>query len=289
MQIALVTCSNLPDWEVDDRPLHEAFRGRGVTVLQPAWDDAGVDWSACDAILIRTAWDYQERRDEFLTWARAVAHVAPLYNPLPVVAWNTDKTYLRDLQSRGVRTIPTIWLAPGATVNLRAVLTEKGWKRAFLKPAVGATSRETLRFRVDAEGLAAAERHLARLLPNEIMLLQPYLSSVEREGELSLIFLDGAFSHAVRKVPVAGDYRVQDDFGAHDEPASVTSQTIDLAQAILDTVEHDLLYARADFLRDEFGELCLSELELVEPSLFFRHERRAADRLATGLLRRVGG
>ncbi|MCH8150635.1 MAG: hypothetical protein IH987_22125, partial [Planctomycetes bacterium] len=210
MKIALVTCSNLPAWEVDDLPLHDAFRDKGVELFHPAWDDPGFDWTACDAALIRTTWDYQDRHDEFLAWARRVDSVIPLYNPLAVVEWNTNKTYLRDLANRGAPTIPTVWLHAGTLVDLQTVLAKQGWDRAFLKPAIGATARETLPFRVDAEGLSAAERHLARLLPREALLLQPYLPRVESEGELSLIYIEREFSHAVRKIPVPGDYRVQD-------------------------------------------------------------------------------
>ena len=119
------------------------------------------------------------------------------------------------------------------------------------------------------------------------MMLQPYVEQVERDGEWSAIFIDGDYSHGVRKVPVAGDYRVQDDFGATDMPATFTVDELALARSIVEAVEADLLYARVDFLRDEHGDLRLTELELVEPSLFFRHAPEAAERLADGLLRRL--
>lgn len=287
MKIALVTCSNLPAWEVDDRHLHDAFREKGVELCHPAWDDPRFDWAACDAALIRTTWDYQDRHDEFLAWARRVDSVIPLYNPLAVVEWNTNKTYLRDLSNRGAPTIPTVWLTAGTQVDLKTVLAKQGWEQAFLKPAIGATARETLRFRVDVEGLAAAKRHLARLLPRETLLLQPYLPRVECEGELSLIYIEREFSHAVRKIPVPGDYRVQDDFGATDEPTDVAAEVIDLGYRILHSVDHELVYARVDFLRDDAGDLRVSELELTEPHLFFRHCPQAASRLANALLARV--
>lgn len=287
MKIALVTCSSLPAWEMDDRHLHDAFHGKGVELFHPAWDDPRFDWTICDAALIRATWDYPNRLDEFLAWARRIDSVIPLYNPPAVVVWNTNKTYLRDLASRGIPTIPTIWLAAGSQVDLKFVLAKQGWDRAFLKPAIGATARETLRFRVDVDGLSTAKRHLARLLPRESFLLQPYLERVEREGELSLIYIDGKFSHAVRKIPVPGDYRVQDDFGAGDEPADVAADVLDIGHRILQSVDHDLVYARVDLLRDDAGHLRLSELELTEPHLFFRHCPPAASRLVDALLTRV--
>ena len=108
MRIAAATCSSLPDWEVDDRPLHAALARRGVEVVQPAWDDCTFDWGACDACLIRTTWDYMERRDKYVAWAKRVAAVTKLFNPFELVRWNTDKNYLRDLGSRGAPVASTV-------------------------------------------------------------------------------------------------------------------------------------------------------------------------------------
>lgn len=287
MRIALASCSNLPGWEVDDRPLHAAFAARGIEVVQPAWDDADFDWAACHACLIRTTWDYTDKRDEFVAWARRVAAATRLFNPPEIIRWNTHKTYLLDLEQRGVPVIPTVWLEAGSKADPAALLAEHGWKQAFLKPVIGSTARETLRFDASEAGIAAADRHLSRMLQSESMLLQPYLKSVESEGEYSVIFIDGRITHCVRKIPVAGDYRVQDDFGAKDEPVALTGAERRLASDIVAAVDGDLLYARVDFLRDDDGDLKLGELELVEPSLFFRHEPGAAERLADALLKRM--
>jgi glutathione synthase/RimK-type ligase-like ATP-grasp enzyme len=287
VRVALPTCARLPDWEVDDAPLHRALEARGASIERPVWDDAGVDWACFDACLIRTTWDYQEKRDAFLAWAQRVDALTRLYNPLGVVRWNTHKHYLRDLGARGLPVVPTVWLDRGSRVDVGAIVAERAWPRAFIKPAIGATARETLRFAGDAAGVAAARAHVARLVPDEDLLLQPYLPNVETAGEVSVLFIDGVFSHAVRKVPVPGDYRVQDDFGAHDEPFAATEELIALTRRFLDAVDADLLYARADYLFDDAGEPRLSELELVEPSLFFRHCPATAERLADGLLRRL--
>lgn len=292
MRIALATCRDLPDREVDDRPLELALQRRGADVVQPAWDDESFEWTGVDACLIRTTWDYMERREHFVAWAEDVARATRLFNPAGVVRWNTDKRYLRELEVDGLPIVPTIWLERGSRPELADRLAERGWTRAFLKPAVGATSRETLRFRADAEGLAAATAHLERLLPAEDFLLQPYLASVETRGEVSAVFLDGEPTHAVRKLPVPGDYRVQDDFGASDEPTALTGEELELVRATLASAaerlgEPELLYARVDLLSGDGGRPLLNELELVEPSLFFRHAPRAADVLAQALLGRI--
>jgi glutathione synthase/RimK-type ligase-like ATP-grasp enzyme len=291
MHIALATCENLPDWEVDDRPLHEAFETRGVVLERPIWSDPHIVWSNYDACLIRTTWDYQERRSEYLAWIEHVSCATRLFNPAPIVRWNTHKSYLRDLESRGVRVAPTVWLLAGQRANLGEIVEPLGWERAFLKPAIGATARETMRFSADdADQLARAQQHVDRLLRAEDVLLQPYLVSVETLGELSAVFIDGEITHTVRKIPVPGDYRVQDDYGADDEPYAFSEHELETARRAVEAVEghEDLLYARTDFLRDDEGQLCLGELELVEPSLFFRHGPHAAERLADALLARVG-
>lgn len=288
MRIALATCANLPDWEQDDQPLHAALRERGVDVLQPAWDDETFDYDAVDACLIRTTWDYTARCDAFCAWAERAAARTRFYNPPDLVRWNTNKSYLRDLAARGVPTIPTIWLERGrGEVDLFSLLRENRWPRAFLKPIVGSTAQHTLRFDDTAEGLRRAKEHLAQHLPRQSFLLQPYLESVERFGECSAIWIDGEITHGVRKVPVAGDYRVQDDFGAHDEPYTFSDADRAMIDRLFAAEAHRLLYGRADFLRDADGHLLLTEFEVVEPSLFFRHGPRAAERLADALVQRI--
>jgi hypothetical protein len=288
--VALVTQRDLPGWENDDAHLIGALSDRGATVHRPIWDDPAVDWARFDVAVIRTTWDYMRRRDAFVAWAeRAAAHTRLMNRP-PVIRWNTDKTYLRDLAEAGAPLLPTLWLHRGSTPDLRALLADTGWSRAFLKPQVGASAVDTLRFDVSPAGLQTASAHLARTLPDGGMLLQPYLPTVETLGELSAVYFGGAFSHAIQKIPVPGDYRVQDDHGASDRPATLTADEralaahiVALAQAHLGLPE-PLLYARVDFLRSEAGDLVLNELELVEPSLFFRHAPEAAARFAQAIL-----
>jgi hypothetical protein len=298
MRLALPTCSNLPSWEVDDRCLHTALTARGVAWSQPVWDDPAVRWGDFDAVLIRTTWDYQEKRARFVAWAAAVAEVSRLHNPAAVVAWNTHKHYLRDLARHGVPLAETVWCDAGSRVDVAAVVRARGWRAGFLKPCVGATARETLRFPGDDAGLALAQAHVDRLLPHEDLILQPYLRAVETHGEWSAVFVDGRLSHCVQKVPVAGDYRVQDDFGAKDtlyQPTAAERALAERTVALLQRADGPcpaaagapLLYARADFLFDDAGRSVLTELEVVEPSLFFRHCPAAGALLADALLARV--
>jgi len=292
MKLALPTCSNLPAWEVDDHALHDALRQSGHDVRRPVWDDPAVEWAEFDACVVRTTWDYPEKRSTFVAWADRIARQTKLFNSATVIRWGTHKRYLRDLRVLGMPVAPTVWLSPGQAVDVVTELRSRHWTQAILKPAIGATSRETLRFDISRDGIVAAQTHLQRMLRAEEMLLQPYYRSVERAGEVSVVMFDGKISHAVRKIPVPGDFRVQDDFGATDEPAEGTAEEralaarcVELAQCHLDA---PLLYARVDFLRDDEGGLRINELEVVDPSLFFRHGPRAATMFAEAIRSRLG-
>jgi len=278
MRIGLATQADLQDWEVDDTPLHRALADR-CTLSRPVWDDPSVDWDRFDAVLIRTTWDYNDKREAFLDWARSVPR---LFNPAAVVEWNIDKSYLADLERRGVPIAPTAWCR--STVDVAAEMAGRGWERAFLKPTNGATARKTLRFSDPAEGQAHLDRCLAE---GEVMMLQPYLAEVETRGELSAIFFEGRISHTVRKVPVPGDYRVQDDFGARDFPVEASSAERALFEGIHASLPfEDLLYGRIDLLDSPTGPV-VTEVELIEPSLFFRHAPETAVNLAEALLGRI--
>ncbi|MFY9345202.1 MAG: hypothetical protein WAT39_22120 [Planctomycetota bacterium] len=292
MLLGLATRSDLPGWEVDDRHLHRALAARGVAFEQPVWDDPAVDWTRYRAVLVRTTWDYQDKLPAFLAWAERVAAATTLFNPVGVVRWNTHKHYLRDLAAAGVPLAPTRWLGRGSRVDVAATMAAAGWREGFVKPCVGATARETLRFPADERGFAQAQAHVDRLLPHEDLMLQPFLPAVLTRGEWSAIFVDGAITHCVRKIPVPGDYRVQDDFGARDELYEPTATERELAIAAMSAVGRacpaasgePLLYGRTDFLWTDAGGCVLTELELVEPSLFFRHRPEAATTLADALL-----
>lgn len=291
-RLALASCSSLPEWELDDGAFHRALERRGVDFTVLPWD-AAVDWSAFDACLIRTTWDYHLRLAEFLDWCGRVSQVTTLLNPLEVIRWNADKRYLRDLAELGVPILPTTFVEASterATGAWRGVL--EGCDRGFIKPSVGATASDTLRFACTASGFHEAEELLSSILERGLAaLVQPYAATVESDGERSAIVIAGGITHAVRKTPVPGDYRVQNDWGGADEPTTLSDaeQTfVASTLAALDTIrgrwpDHDatapLLVARVDWLTVE-GHPVLNELELIEPSLFFRHSAECAEVLA---------
>ncbi|ATB35704.1 ATP-grasp domain-containing protein [Cystobacter fuscus] len=265
LDIALVTASTYPDCRPDELLLAEALAVRGLKAGPVIWDDPAVDWSRFRLALIRTAWDSDKRRDEFVAWAERAGAQCPLWNPPEVLRWNTHKGYLRELESRGVPIVPTAWLARGSTPDVEALLAERGWSDAVVKPAVSAGSRDTLRVRGPAE-LPAVRELVARVLPHKDMMVQPYISSVEGHGERSLLFFGGEYTHAILR-PAALSARPGYDPTLAESLTSSEEERA-FARKVLAATGFELLYARVDMARDERGALRLMELEVTEPNLF---------------------
>ena len=289
--VLLATCAHLPQGDEDADLLTSALADSGVAARWAVWDAPG-DWSGAP-VVIRSTWDYTFRRDEYLSWARSVQQ---LHNPFEVVAWNSDKTYLRDLSAAGVRIVPTVWAAPGEVV----ALPETG--EYVVKPSVGAGSRGAGRFTAgstagSAGGSAAAAAHVADLHDaGRVVLVQPYLGGVDTHGETALIYLDGEFSHAVRKGamlpagvvhPVNGyELFVEERITPHVADAAELCAGEVAMRAVRERFGTDLLYARVDLLPSPDGP-ALVELELTEPSLFLGHDPKAASRFAAAIARRI--
>ncbi|OJH37403.1 ATP-grasp domain-containing protein [Cystobacter ferrugineus] len=285
LDIALVTASTFPDCRPDETLLAEALAARGVRAGPVIWDDPTVDWSRFRLALIRTAWDSDKRRDEFVTWAERAGAQCPLWNPPEVLRWNTHKSYLRELESRGVPIVPTAWLERGSTPDVEALLAERGWSDAVVKPAVSAGARDTLRVRGPAE-LPAVRELVARVLPHKDMMVQPYISSVEGHGERSMLFFGGEYTHAILRPAALSDRPGYDSTFA--EPLTSTEEERAFARKVLDATGFELLYARVDMARDERGALRLMELEITEPNLFLHQGGPGAVRgLVNALLARL--
>jgi len=299
---ALVTWSGLPQLAADDRLLAAELARRGVRADAAVWDDRAVDWSSYDAVILRSTWDYHKRVGEFVAWVDELrARGVRLWNPAAVVCGNVHKRYLVELARRGYAVVPTELVPRGSGVRLRDVMDARGWGRVVVKPAVSATAFRTFvcgappsrrpdtpasgrpprRRRDQPAGRRRAEADFDALLEDVDVLVQPFLDEVAADGEWSLVFFGGHFSHAVIKRPSAGDFRVQSDFGGSAERREPPPRLIGEARALLQAVGQPLLYARVDGV-DRDGRFMLMELELTEPSLFL--DPSAAVRLADAAL-----
>lgn len=253
-KIAYVTCQDLPNLNPSDRLTFPYLAEQGFRVQAVAWDNTNVLWQDFDAVVIRSTWDYHTRYDEFLRWLDNLAEVN-LLNPAKVVRWNSNKTYLRDLSARGIPIVPTVWL--GENDDIPAILQEKGWHKAVLKPTISATAYNTHLVTLDRKPESP---------PGE-MMLQPFMPQITEEGEWSLLFFGGIFSHAILKRPMPGDFRVQNDFGGTIERLTPPGFLVEQAARIVEGISSPLLYARVDGVNVN-QIFHLMELELIEPDLY---------------------
>ena len=261
----------------DETVLVGELNARGARAEQLPWKGNGSDWGAYNAAVIRATFDYIDDRDGFLgTLAAMEAAGCRVFNPLEVVRWNSNKRYLLDLARQGVATVPTWVAGRDAPDAIRASLEALGAGEAVLKPAVGAGGAGVHRVAVrDVE---------QALAPG--LLVQPLLESVVAEGEWSFVYIDGAFSHTLRKLPAEGDFRVQEIYGGSLALAEASAADRAAADAIHSKLPPGLLYARLDLARLN-GRLVVMELELIEPVLSFDLKPEAASRLADALLARL--
>lgn len=291
-RVALVSARAARHLDEDLPPLVRALDGVGLDASVADWDDRGVDWAAFRLALLRSTWDYAERLPEFLAWADRTAAVTELVNPPPVIRWNTDKHYLRELARAGVPVVPTRFVEPGepAARAVEEFLRQEDAAEWVVKPAVGAGSRDAARY---ARGEArAAYGHVERLLDaRRSVLLQPYLDQVDRHGETALIYLAGRFSHAIRKGPLLqrGTAPTEALFAQEQiTPRTPAAEELQVGERALAALPFETpAYARVDLIRSAGGPPCLLELELTEPSLFFAQAPAAAERFALQLSSRL--
>ena len=277
MHVALATCRSKPALTPRDELLATALRHAGATVDIVPWDAIAPAAGGPDLVCLRSTWDYHLRWPEFREWVNGFAGTTRLWNPAATVLWNADKRYLRDLADAGIPLPRTRWSEPGERPDTDRVLREWGVARAVLKPRVSATAHGT--HLVESGGALGDEEWAP--LERWGSLLQAFVPEIHTRGEISLVFLDRAFSHAALKRPRAGDYRVQVDFGGTLEPLVPGSSIVAFGEQVLDAAERDWLYARVDLVDTGRGPV-LMELELIEPDLFLTPA--AAARLARGLL-----
>lgn len=276
MRIGLANCETLPEPDFDEAPLLAALHEAGHRAEPVAWDGPAGSVGALagfDAVCLRATWNYAHRAERFVAWVEAASAVTRVLNPAPVVRWNVEKTYLRRLESRGVPIVPTVFVEAGASVDVGAVAAARDWDGVVIKPTVGAGSVLAERFglgRAEGDGAGAAQAFLDTHAPARGMMVQRYMPSVEagETGELAIVTIGGEVSHGVRKRPrfATEDERVEASLPTAEERA-FAGTVLNAAGAELGGAA--LLYARVDVMRGDDGEILLSELELIEPSLYF--------------------
>ena len=282
MHIALVNCLDLTEPDIDEAPLLDALRAAGHDATSAPWEDDAVDWSSFDAAIVRATWNYAHHPDRFARWIDSTSTQTTLLNPAPVLRANLHKSYLLDLKSKGIPIIPSVFLDKDSSADIRTIASEHRWPRVVIKPAISAGSYATRAFEIPGES-ADAQQFLTAMLAQRDMMVQPFMASVARGGEVCMVHIDNTFTHAIQKQPrFDGDDESVARFDA------LTPEHHDLARRIIDAAAAThALYARVDLIENDDGDLMLSELELLEPSLFFPHDDHAAGAMARAIEKRL--
>jgi len=289
MRVAIATCRPLPEPDPDEELLLDALGRAGADARMLDWRDEPVDLGDFDLCVVRSTWDYYRDPAAFEAWIGRADRATRLANPARAMRWNLHKGYLRELEARGVPVVPTAWVDRGAGVDLARIMGDRGWTEVVVKPAVSAASYRTRRFSIDEA--EAGSRFLGEIATDGDAMVQRYMRSVEgggeRDGERSLVWIDGELTHAIRKAARFGDdeERVSEALEPTAEERGFAERTL----RALDGLTEGLLYARVDVMRDDAGRMVLSELELIEPSLFLKQRALALQRLAFEIARRAAG
>lgn len=281
-RLALATSAIITGIHPDDAHLVLSLNRLGIETTACIWNDPAVDWSRFDAVLIRTTWDYFKHYTAFQQWLARLP--IPAINNTRLLQWNSDKRYLLDLEQQGVAIIPT---RIAAAKDLREILATMQACEVVVKPTVSGGAWHTLRGVVGETAFDHAVKHLPQDLD---YIVQAFVPEIVRNGEWSLLYFDGHYSHAVLKRAASGDYRVQADFGGSTEAIEPGADIIASAQQALTAtaaIGHtDQAYARVDGVIVD-GRFLLMELEMIEPLLFLKHRPDAAERFAANLRMRL--
>lgn len=266
--IALVTYSGRPELSPSDQTLLNPLKQQGIQPIPAIWNDATIDWLQFNAIILRSCWDYYKHAEAFRQWLTQLQALnVPLYNAQKTILWNMEKTYLRDLAQKGVKTIPTIWAE--TAIDLSETMENRGWDQVVLKPVIGASAYGI--HVISASNVPEKQALFESMLQASQVMIQPVIEEIQ-DGELSLIFFQDEFHYAIRKTPGAGTIFVNSAYGGSYMATNVDDKTVKVARSILKiahklTEQDSFLYARVDgiFVDTEF---VLMELELIEPGLF---------------------
>jgi len=276
---AFLTMDSLDEFEVYDDLLIKPLSQLGWSVDMVSWRDRQVDWNTFEAVIIRSPWDYQQDAQLFMQVLEEIDQSsARLENPLDLVKWNIDKTYLRELEQEGILIVPTLWGRRLEAEQLDKAFEQLDTRELVLKPTVSANADDT--FRVKQEVKLRIKKEMLRTFYDRAYMIQPFMKSIVTEGEFSLFYFGGEYSHTILKTPAKGDFRVQEEHGGILASVEPETKLLKRAQQTMARLQPEPLYARADYVRTEDDDFALMELELIEPSLYFNMDPESPRRFA---------
>lgn len=280
-RVAFLTLSDPTGYVMDDDLACSPLAARGWQVEALPWDRPGVDWKRYDLVVIRSTWDYQHHPEAFLATLAAIGRAGTrIENSLEVVRWNMQKTYLRDLDARGVPTVPTLWRDRLGNGELLALFDELQSDEIVIKPVMSATAQGA--YRLDRARARTQAADIECYFARRPLMMQPFEHGILAEGEFSLFYFNGAHSHSILKVPKDGDFRVQEEHGGDIQAVKAEPALLAAGAAAIAAIGRTLLYARVDLVRNRAG-FRVMELELVEPALYLRMDPAAPERFADAI------
>jgi len=283
----------LPHGSSDEPRLVRALADSGISAEVKVWSDPAVDWSGFDAVVVRSIWDYVDRLTEFGAWLDVLeSKRIRVFNPVSQLRWNLRKDYLRELETLGTAIVPSVWIDTGDPRSPSQILSTLKWPEIVVKPRIGAGGRNTFRLRTSEP--STLDREWPVILESGGALIQPFLPEVETEGEWSLLFFGGVFSHAVVKSVRAGEFRIQEAFGGRVRAVEPPPALVEFARRVVQNSgaislrfpAGPPLYARVDLIVTPRGPL-LGELEMLEPSFFLEQCPAGAARFARALSAKI--
>jgi glutathione synthase/RimK-type ligase-like ATP-grasp enzyme len=243
-------------WEIDSDLSFEPMASLGWSIDMLSWRSEGIDWDAYDAVYICTPWDYPDDADAFLALLETIDRSgATLVNDIALVRWTIPKTYLRDLELRGAVIVPSLWYDSFDAGLLSGFFDAHQTDRIIIKPVVSTNAHNT--FLIDRDVPAEVAGELEQAFAKRPFVVQPFIESVQREGEYSLFFFCNEYSHAILKIPKDADFRVQEEHGARIVATEPERELLRTAADILELVQPMPMYARCDFLRGPDGRFLL--------------------------------
>lgn len=281
-KIAIVTCEEIPALIPTEQPVIPALIERGCQAQAVVWTDSSVQWNTFDLVVMRNVWDYFMKYEAFMAWLEKLqTQGIKVSNPIEVIKANSHKFYLENLRSQGIPIVPTVFARQNSSVDLQTTFNQQHWQEGIVKPAVSAGAYKT--YKIDQAEAKEYQTKVDDLLQNRDILIQEFLPEIQTDGEWSLLFFNGKYSHAVRKVPKNQDFRVQSEFGGQTLAETPAAFIIEQAQKIIDLYDQPLLYVRVDGVVAK-GSFLLMELELIEPELFLDQHSHAVSRFAEAII-----
>ena len=278
---AFLTLDEIGDYVIDDEHAIEPLTELGWQVSTVSWRQTNIPWSDFDLVIIRSTWDYWNDVPTFLDTLERINRETKLANRLDLVRWNLVKTYMRDLEERGIGIVPTLWARSLEADSFAKYQKELGTDEIVVKPVVGANGDDA--FRVSQGDTLERLQSIAARFFNRDCMIQPFMPNIISEGEYSLFFFSGQYSHAILKTPAESEFRSQEEHGGEIRSIVPQEKLLNRARQAMDTLSPAPLYARIDFIRNDADDFLVMELELIEPSLYLRMDAQAPGRFAAAI------